>query len=1083
MIMEHNLQNIINHTKFQEKLQLIAKEQKLDFFEVKNQGADCISELYSQQHPLANMLSIKGFQFMMSKAYNNKIDIDPKEIKKLMKLMRQNSVAFILTHKTYLDSVVLVTTLARYGMPIPYTFGGINLAVPGFKQLGKKSGLIFIRRSFKDDLIYKAALRHYISCLIENGDHLTWNIEGTRSRTGKIVYPQMGILKYIMEGEQESTRNIKYVPVSIVYDLIPDVKEMTEEGKGNTKKSEDIGSFINYFKKLGNEYGKAAIRFGEPVDAGAHQNAIIPDIEEDSYSDKNTLPRFAFELIHKANMITPVTTVSLVCNILLNNFSLTKKEIEFNVIKLMNYIEQRKKDVLIERGKSISASVQKALNLLQSSGIIQKNKAGYKTQFSLASAEFLPATYYANMAAAHLYHRAFIEMALVKIKDEKSPDRIVSFWEEIMRLRNLFKFEFFYTNKPKFSSEIEAELGLFDSNWRAILNDPNGDIENLLARQEMFVSKGVLLIDLEANKVVCHTLHTWDLEDNFSDAEFIELCLFKGKELHWKNNISRLDSISKPFLVSALRLAKNSKLTPFDKKINYQELDIWMDFLDNLTERLSFLQKIEIINTKKSIHSELTEKEVVPGADLESVTETIIEDEEGNHIAAFFDLDRTLINDFSAKQFLKSRLLSGKSTAKELLSQFAAILVYASGNRDFETLTKISAMGVKGIKEKQFIDLGEDVYQEYLANTIYPEAKTLIASHLEKGHQVVIISAATRYQVTPIANELGIKDIFCTEMEVKKGKFTGVITEMCWSEGKARAGRTFAKNNGIDLSKSFFYTDSIDDYPLLEIVGKPIATNPDNKLSQLAFENDWKILRFKENKRIPFVNGLRTGLAAASIYPSAIKGLVKGSLSLSRQEGANATIASIGDLGTRFAGLDIAVKGKHNLEDHRPAIFCFNHQSSADFFILLKLLRKDIAGIAKKELEYTPVGPIFKAMGAIFIDRSNKSKAIAAMKPAAEALKNGTSIVIAPEGTRSGSKTLGKFKKGAFHLAMKGGVPIVPIVIKNAYMAMPKGSKMFNPTHIEVVVLDPVDTSEWKPKHIDVYVEEVRNLFLKELEN
>jgi putative phosphoserine phosphatase/1-acylglycerol-3-phosphate O-acyltransferase len=129
------------------------------------------------------------------------------------------------------------------------------------------------------------------------------------------------------------------------------------------------------------------------------------------------------------------------------------------------------------------------------------------------------------------------------------------------------------------------------------------------------------------------------------------------------------------------------------------------------------------------------------------------------------------------------------------------------------------------------------------------------------------------------------------------------------------------------------------------------------------------------------------------------------------------------------------------------------------------------------------VGPIFKAMGAIFIDRSNKSKAIAAMKPAAEALKKGTSIVIAPEGTRSGSKTLGKFKKGAFHLAMKAGVPIVPIVIKNAYMAMPKGSKMFNPTHIEVIVLDPVDTSEWKPKHIDMYVEEVRNLFLKELEN
>lgn len=1079
--MEHNLYNCINHPKFQEDLTKIAKNLELDIAEVQKKGAACIEELFAEQHPVANMLSIKGFQLMMSKAYNNKIDVDPKEIKKLMKLMRQNSVAFILTHKTYLDTVVLVSTLARYGMPIPYSFGGINLAFPGFKQLAKKSGIIFIRRSFKEDQIYKTALRHYISCLIENGDHLTWNIEGTRSRTGKIVYPQMGILKYIMEGEQESTRNIKYIPVSIVYDLIPDVKEMTEEGKGKEKKSEDVATFVNYLKKLGNEFGKAAIRFGEPVDASEHQNAMIPDIEEDSYAHHNTLPRFAFELIHKANMITPVTTVSLVCNILLNNFALTKREIEFNVIKLMNYIEQRKKDVLIERGKSISASVQKALNLLKSAGIIQKNKAGYKTQYNLNADEFLSATYYANMAAAHLYHRAFIEIALVKIKDVEASERIISFWEEIMNLRNLFKFEFFYTNKPQFSSEIEAEMILFDKNWRTILSSPEGNIEQLLSKQELFVSKALLLTYIEANKVVCYTLNTWDLEDEFNEDAFIELCLFKGKELHWQNRISRIDSASKPFLISALRLAKNSKLTPIDNKIDRKLLNDWMSLLDNLADRLHFLQKLELVNSKKLEESPIDE--VVPGINLENITEVVLDEEEGNHIAAFFDVDRTLINDFSAKQFLKSRLFSGQSTAKEILSQFASIIVYAAGNRDFETLTKISALGIKGVKEQEFIDLGEEVYHDYIENTIYPEAKTLIESHLKKGHRVVIISAATRYQITPIAKELGVEDIFCTELDVKKGKFTGEINEICWAEGKAKAGRKFAKKNNINLSKSFFYTDSFDDFPLLELVGKPIATNPDSRLSQVAFENNWPILRFKENTKKPLVNGLRTGLAAASIYPSALKGLLKGSLFLDVKEGRNTTLASIGDLGTRFAGLDINIKGKHNLENHRPAVFCFNHQSSADFFILLKILRKDVAGVAKKELEYTPLGPIFKALGAIFIDRTNKQKAIQALKPAVEALKNGTSIVIAPEGTRSGSKKLGQFKKGAFHLAMKGGVPIVPIVIKNAFMAMPKGSKIFNPTHIEVVVLDPVDTSEWKPKNIDTYIEEVRNLFIKELEN
>ena len=219
-----------------------------------------------------------------------------------------------------------------------------------------------------------------------------------------------------------------------------------------------------------------------------------------------------------------------------------------------------------------------------------------------------------------------------------------------MRLRNLFKFEFFYTNKPKFSSEIEAELTLFDKNWRDIISDPNGDIEALLAKQELFVSKAILLIYLEANKVVCHTLNTWDLEDDFSDSDFIEMCLFKGKELHWQSRISRLDSVSKPFLISALRLAKNSKLTPLNKTIDYAALDIWMDLLDNLTDRLNFLQKLELVNTKKSNKKIDEGQEVVPGSELESISKRVIEDEKGPHIAAFFDLDRTLINDFSAKK-------------------------------------------------------------------------------------------------------------------------------------------------------------------------------------------------------------------------------------------------------------------------------------------------------------------------------------------------------------------------------------------------------------------------------------------------
>ena len=222
---------------------------------------------------------------------------------------------------------------------------------------------------------------------------------------------------------------------------------------------------------------------------------------------------------------------------------------------------------------------------------------------------------------------------------------------------------------------------------------------------------------------------------------------------------------------------------------------------------------------------------------------------------------------------------------------------------------------------QEFTELGVQVFEDYLEETIYPESRELIEKHLEKGHKVVIVSAAKTYQIEPIAKALGIKDIYATEMELRNGKFTGRVAEMCWGEGKARAARKYAKKNAIDLSKSYFYTDSIEDYPLLKIVGKPVATNPDQKLSQVAFENNWPILRFEHPVEKPMINGFRTALAAATIYPSAIKGIVKGAMTLSRQEAANTTFSSIGDLGSKMAGLDIAVKGKHNLEEIGPAVF------------------------------------------------------------------------------------------------------------------------------------------------------------------
>ena len=360
--------------------------------QVYREAADCLNELQTQHQPLANVAGLQVAQYVLFKGYNKTVDVNPAEVKKLTKLARRHPIAFVMTHKTYLDMFVLAIVLARHGIPFPYTFAGINMDFMGFGQLARQNGVIFIRRSFKDNPIYKAALRHFIASLVNEGSHFMWAIEGTRSRTGKLVWPKMGILKYIKEAEAQSTNEVKYVPVSIVYDLIPDVKDMTAESKGKDKKQESLGWFLNYVKKLEN-LGKISIRFGEPVEMNAENSVQIITEGRNVESYSGTLSKFALELVHRINQITPVTTASLICISLLSKFSLNKRAIENDVVHLMQLIEQYKPDALVDRGKPIGETVQTALNLLLRAKLILQYGDTYNAKYVLNSENYLQATY------------------------------------------------------------------------------------------------------------------------------------------------------------------------------------------------------------------------------------------------------------------------------------------------------------------------------------------------------------------------------------------------------------------------------------------------------------------------------------------------------------------------------------------------------------------------------------------------------------------------------------------------------------------------------------------------------------------
>ena len=465
------------------------------------------------------------------------------------------------------------------------------------------------------------------------------------------------------------------------------------------------------------------------------------------------------------------------------------------------------------------------------------------------------------------------------------------------------------------------------------------------------------------------------------------------------------------------------------------------------------------------------------------VTADVDQSRGGRTTAAFFDFDGTVIAGFSVLSFLRQRVLSGDMPPREAITQLAAGWEYGLRLSDFPDILAQTAASLRGVSDSLLAETAEQVYTNELSGNIYPESRALVDAHFAKGHTVVIVSSATRYQVQHVAAELGVEHVICNHLEVENGALTGeLVPPVCYGKGKLDVARSFAKENGIDLSKSYFYTDGGEDIPLLEAVGCPRPLNPDATLQSKARREGWPVQNF-DSRGLPGVWDIaRTGLVYSGFFGSFLAGLPGWFLNQSRRELINTAIPIWGDFGSAAAGLQVATEGEEHLWSHRPAVFIFNHQSATDALILARLLRRNFSGIAKAEMQSNPlVGTILGAVGTLFIDRGNHDQAIDALKPAVRRLKEGISVAIAPEGKRSLGYKLGEFKMGAFHIAMQAGVPIIPIVIANSSDSMPKTGAIIRPAKIDVKVLPPVATDDWTAATIREHADQVRRLFLKNL--
>ncbi len=471
-------------------------------------------------------------------------------------------------------------------------------------------------------------------------------------------------------------------------------------------------------------------------------------------------------------------------------------------------------------------------------------------------------------------------------------------------------------------------------------------------------------------------------------------------------------------------------------------------------------------------------------ADIDDLLADIADGPQGPEVGAFFDFDGTLIDGYSATIYFRERLTSGDIGAAELLGTLVEVFNMKGRGHDVTRLVEVALQALAGREVSELETFAQEMWRTKIAAKVYPDARRLVAAHLRAGHTVALASSATRFQAAAAAADLDIPHILVTEIEDEGGILTGRVDgPILWGPGKAQAVRDFAAEEGLDLESSYAYGNGTEDVPYLEVVGRPRPLNPDAGLTREAEERGWPVHRLRRVQRLTPVNVLRSAASFAGLGVGVAAGLGMGLLNRDRATALAVASAVGSELSLAAAGVDLEVEGQENLWRSRPAVFLFNHQSQLDVAILAALLRRDFTAVAKKELSRDPA---FAAMGWLadvaYVDRSDAVAARAALGPAVEALRSGKSLVIAPEGTRSPTPKLLPFKKGAFHLALQAGVPMVPVVIRNAGEVMPAHSLLITPGVVQVAVLPPVDTSRWTLTTLNRQVTRVRKMYLDQFE-
>lgn len=503
-------------------------------------------------------------RMVFQRGFDPTIDVVPAELERLRHTMAGTPVIFLWSHRSNLDTPVLNVALHENGLPLPHLFAGINMDFGPMGLILRRSGTIFIRRSFGGDELYKFVLKEFVGYLTEKRFNLSWSIEGTRSRTGKMLPPKLGLLSYTAEAYLSGRADdISLQPVSITFDQLHEIGEYANYARGGHKAAEGMKWLVGFIKAQGaRHFGKIYVRFPEPVSMRASLGAPGGVTTTDPDARKLALQKTAFEVAWRINEATPVTPVALVTTVLLGTqgMAMTTSQVHTALAGVISYLQRR--DVpLVDSvaGLREMSEVESTLEALSGEGgVVTRVEGARDVVWRITTEDQLAATFYRNSIIHVFLISALCEIAMVlsvHVAEANATDRVEVFWSQVMELRDLLKFEFYFKDRAEFRTQMEAEAARSGADWEQQLMAEDVDLRHLLAQRAPLTASFLLRPFIEAYLIVADTVRR--SEGPIDRAGTVKEALALGEQYLAQHRIGSAEPVSALLFETGLKIMDN----------------------------------------------------------------------------------------------------------------------------------------------------------------------------------------------------------------------------------------------------------------------------------------------------------------------------------------------------------------------------------------------------------------------------------------------------------------------------------------------------------------------------------------------